>query len=695
MKIAHLAKIPVFLLSFLAVLFILFLSPASAQTQPGADIVVRIAKIEQALDVIDEIFEPVDRQSKMPPSAQLRAMLMGTDWIDPDRAVVIGLNFYEDQMEKEPDMAVLVPFIQPNEDFATVHGAIKKSDHYLIPMQKETPAHLDPELASVLAEEAKNPGKRFVTMDIAVPRVLDKADSQIQQLLALLKEEAAKAQQEGPEAVPPEQLDIIADTFLKVARQVETLSLGVDLNRSNAAFSLKILALADSEMAEALTGIAHAPEGRLGNFEPDSELQIQFRSRPYDTAAASGLMVDYFGEFYKSMGIDIEQLARMFSGFSGEMAGAMSIGPGDMQMQMEVVSSLAKEDKPSADFLESEYIPQLLSMGKQMAQFYKDQQPGLELDSVFKRTENTEINGNTVVGMEMRMPIINPEAEEVSFLQMPLRITTVNNYLLTASDDMRMKSLIQNVSELTPADTDGPLMTVTMDLAGLIKAAAAMNPQQQDIEMPGYLSDMGRLVYTVELQERGMQAEYSMKIEDIRRLVEAMQSIENQTGPEASVKPSFPSQGKKMSSGTVVGVPVKNRPESNATVSSGGQLEDDPQYWMDKGGLYAAYGNEDAAIESYKKALELDPENSRAAFNLGLAYADKGNYDKALDFINKALSAETENGNYLYGRGWVYLQENRHEKAMEDISKAAELGNPDAIRYMDSIAPRQKQSKPD
>lgn len=64
----------------------------------------------------------------------------------------------------------------------------------------------------------------------------------------------------------------------------------------------------------------------------------------------------------------------------------------------------------------------------------------------------------------------------------------------------------------------------------------------------------------------------------------------------------------------------------------------DARDWFEKGGLYAAYGNEDAAIKCFQKVLELNPDNTEAAFNLGLVYAEKGEYEKALDFINKITS---------------------------------------------------------
>lgn len=112
------------------------------------------------------------------------------------------------------------------------------------------------------------------------------------------------------------------------------------------------------------------------------------------------------------------------------------------------------------------------------------------------------------------------------------------------------------------------------------------------------------------------------------------------------------------------------------------------KHWVDKGALYATYGNDSAAIKCFKKAIALDPQNAEAFFNLGISYAGKHEYADAIKAVNRALAIDPENGRYLYGRGWIYLLSGDNSKAMADMKEAAELGNPDARQYLKDIAPR-------
>ena len=114
-------------------------------------------------------------------------------------------------------------------------------------------------------------------------------------------------------------------------------------------------------------------------------------------------------------------------------------------------------------------------------------------------------------------------------------------------------------------------------------------------------------------------------------------------------------------------------------------VKKDAQYWFDKGALVSTYGNNKAAVQYFQKAIVLNPDFSRAYFSQGVSYGQLGQYQKAIAQINMALQKEPQNGLYYYGRGRVYLLWGDKEKAMADFKKAAELGDEDAIDYLEYI----------
>lgn len=115
-------------------------------------------------------------------------------------------------------------------------------------------------------------------------------------------------------------------------------------------------------------------------------------------------------------------------------------------------------------------------------------------------------------------------------------------------------------------------------------------------------------------------------------------------------------------------------------------IEDGALYWMDLGGLFATYGNYPAAIEAYKKALAMDPNNSEVHFDLSVAYGELGDFDQALSAVNKAISIDPDQGRYYYGRAWVYLLAGNKDRALLDFQKAADMGELDAIMYLQRSA---------
>jgi Flp pilus assembly protein TadD len=108
----------------------------------------------------------------------------------------------------------------------------------------------------------------------------------------------------------------------------------------------------------------------------------------------------------------------------------------------------------------------------------------------------------------------------------------------------------------------------------------------------------------------------------------------------------------------------------------------DPGYWFQKGALCATYGNNEAAVKYFAKAIALDPGRSGAYFSQGVSYGQLRNFGAALSAINRAIEMSPQNALYYYGRGRVLLLSGDKEKATADFRKAAELGDEDAQSYL-------------
>ena len=129
----------------------------------------------------------------------------------------------------------------------------------------------------------------------------------------------------------------------------------------------------------------------------------------------------------------------------------------------------------------------------------------------------------------------------------------------------------------------------------------------------------------------------------------------------------------------------KATPKSQAAKQPSKPEKKDASYWFNKGALVSTYGNNQAAVQYFQKAIALNPNFSGAYFSQGVSYGQLGQYQKAIAQINRALKMEPQNGMYYYGRGRVYLLSGDKAKAMEDFKKAAELQDEDALDYLDYI----------
>ena len=135
----------------------------------------------------------------------------------------------------------------------------------------------------------------------------------------------------------------------------------------------------------------------------------------------------------------------------------------------------------------------------------------------------------------------------------------------------------------------------------------------------------------------------------------------------------------------VVQAEKKAAPKSQSAKKPAKPVKKDADFWFKKGALLSTYGNHKAAVQYFQKAISLDPNFSKAYFSQGVSYGQLGQYPRAVAQINMALKMEPQNGMYYYGRGRVYLIWGDKAKAMDDFKKAAELGDEDALNYLEYI----------
>lgn len=92
------------------------------------------------------------------------------------------------------------------------------------------------------------------------------------------------------------------------------------------------------------------------------------------------------------------------------------------------------------------------------------------------------------------------------------------------------------------------------------------------------------------------------------------------------------------------------------------------------GYIYYKKKNTKKAVDSLKKAVELDPKSANARNSLGFILADSGiNIEEGILEIKKALSIDPNNPAYLDSLGWAFFKKRDIAGAKEFLTKAFEI----------------------
>ena len=105
-----------------------------------------------------------------------------------------------------------------------------------------------------------------------------------------------------------------------------------------------------------------------------------------------------------------------------------------------------------------------------------------------------------------------------------------------------------------------------------------------------------------------------------------------------------------------------------------------PQAWAALGYCQWRRGRMEGALESYRKAVDLDGDNSNAANGLGYLLADSGgDPEEAVSLCRRAVEANPGSSTYLDSLGWALFRAGRPAEAVRFLTEALSNSPEDEI----------------
>ena len=106
-----------------------------------------------------------------------------------------------------------------------------------------------------------------------------------------------------------------------------------------------------------------------------------------------------------------------------------------------------------------------------------------------------------------------------------------------------------------------------------------------------------------------------------------------------------------------------------------------PNRWLTVGNFCRKTGLYSSAIQYYNEAVELLPDHAIPYLKLGAVHSDLGQYDKAIEYTRKALALDPDLASAHRRLGAVYRKTGRLDKAVEHLENATALRPKDALTY--------------
>ncbi len=628
--------------------------PALAQNDLGMTVLLKIYRIEQVFDLMDQVVQGSDKASGPLPTAMIRGMLQGTAWIDDQRAMVLGVD------TSGPELAatVLIPFLETNDQFKNSFNAEQGQNYYLIGLPPGKQVEITDENRQMLEMASSQPSQSLVSLEISLAQLIRQNKDRIAQQMLKLDTMSSSAQA-GPGAMEPRNLKELLQGMIQLAEQVDKLTFALDVDARNLTGFFKARAVDQTELAAIFTSAA--PSWRLADLNLKGH--ISFASRAFDAEGLLNLFTSFMAPVYNKSGMDFQALVSLVKAFTGEMAGSVSFA--DDRIEAETITVLKDKDN-APGFIENIYLPWLTDYMRSIQNLLEQQ--GIEPEEkLWVRTTDSRVRGLPVYGVEMRIPMMpmmgcaNAAGQgRLKIMRYPMRIAVINDMLISAPDDARLAKLISKVKNARLSPAPAWVARYSLDTKAYLSYIASILPFQD--QLPRVPTGLGRMVSEISADNGQLAGKTVIAVKDLKAIASFFRDMAQAAKSQIS----------------------KTSPITGTSKTKTAKIAPTPAEMVEKGNLLATYGNYQAAVEYYRKAISKQPGLSVAYFNLGLAYGELDEYDQALKALDKAIELVPDKAVYYYGRARVLLMAGRQDQARQDFEKAASLGNEDAQRYLEN-----------
>ena len=493
--------------------FALNILPAPAVAQGGTDqeplLIMKVPNIVNLLDSVRQIAEQAGMPDASDPMDSVRTTLGGTEWIDTDRSIAVGLI---EENGKTAALA-LIPFRIANDSFRDSMYARAGADYYILPLPPQPDFSVSSILEQTLIDASTSPAEGSIVIEAAASKLIALAEPVMAIALAQVEETQPPDAPEQPLSL--EDMQSVMTEMFALLKQAETLRIGLDLNENDFSVLMDVVAQPGSDLAAALVDIGG--ERRLNGYVID--MPVRYNTRPYNISGAQKVMLPYLETIYGMLGLntDIDEIMQMSENMTGEQVAGLNISPDGIVLRM--VAAL-QPGIDGASFLRDSYLPFLERYTNSISQIATEGTGKTPILTV-QRTADGSIGGVQTMGLHMHIQSGDEANKDIlDNMDFEMRMASVNGLMFLATSDAEIGESIAGTRNLVSVPAEGPTGQFVVDIGRLMKSIQALMPQ--DKPAPNLPDDLGKITVRFDVENGTLKTRTSLGREFIETMIQSI-----------------------------------------------------------------------------------------------------------------------------------------------------------------------------